>query len=96
MKTWGKSREHLPFEPRGDNKVLCSFVWVSGLLLIRFLLSGGKTGEQGLVLLRVGLGFLNNDWKGTVAFNGWCFEFIGELFRLGRVVVDAILTIVNF
>ena len=45
-------------------------------------------GEHGLVLLRDALGlpgFLIRDWNGTVAFNGWCFVLIGELFRLGRV-----------
>ena len=76
---------NLPFEPSGERRGLWSLCWTSGLLRINlFLLSGGKTGDEGLVLLLVGLGFLTNDDKGTVAFSGWCFELIGELLRFGR------------
>lgn len=55
----------------------------SGLLRYLFLLSLGKPGEDGLVLLLVGLVFLTRDDKGTVAFSGWCLRFMGELLRLG-------------
>lgn len=73
-----------PLEPNGERRALCSFGWTSGLLLILFLLSGGSTGDDGLVLRLVGLVVRTSDDKGTVAFNGWHLEFIGELLRLGR------------
>jgi len=45
-------------------------VFTSGLLLYLFLLSAGRPGEDGLVLLLVGLVFLTNEDNGTVAFRG--------------------------
>ena len=77
----------IPFDPRGENRLrdsLAPLLLTSGLRLYLFLLSIGRPGEEGLVLLRVGLVvFLTKDDNGTVAFSGWCFTFMGELLRFG-------------